>query len=118
MLVEGGEEKLLLQGKIEGLKKELQDKTLLNPGAIHNNLANALMSSNNITEAIHHYKEALALNTNDAAAYMNLGVAYKHMDMFEKALEYFSKRCVSGPVSSPLLSSPHLSSPLLSSPFH
>jgi tetratricopeptide (TPR) repeat protein len=92
MLVEGDNEKILLQSKIKGLKEELLDKTLLNPGAVHNNLANALMSDNNIMEAIKHYKEALALNTKDAAAYMNLGVAYKHMDMFDKALEYFSKR--------------------------
>ena len=69
----------------------MKDETLVNPAAVHNNLANALMSSNKIMEAIPHYKQALALDTNDAAAYMNLGVAFKHLNQFDKALEYFEK---------------------------
>ena len=84
-------EKILLQSKINSLRKELKDETLVNPAAVHNNLANALMSSNKIMEAIPHYKQALALDTNDAAAYMNLGVAFKHLNQFDKALEYFEK---------------------------
>jgi len=91
VLVDNSDEKILLAQNIRELKAELDDRTLLNPGAVHNNLANALMSNNAIMEAIKHYKEALALNTSDAAAYMNLGVAYKHLNMFEDALEYFKK---------------------------
>ena len=85
------DEKLGLVRRINELEIELKDPTLVNPASVHNNLANTLMKSGKIEAAIKHYKEALELNKEDAAAYMNLGVAFKHLAQFEKALDYFKK---------------------------
>jgi len=85
------DEKTGLANRIKELENELKEPTLVNPASVHNNLANALMNSGQIEEAIKHYQKALELNEEDAAAYMNLGVAYKHLSLFDKALDYFKK---------------------------
>lgn len=69
-----------LNAHIGTLQTHLSDPTVLNKESVHNNLANAYMKCDRIEEAIGHYKEALELNKEDAAAYMNLGVAFKHMN--------------------------------------
>ncbi|GMI02566.1 hypothetical protein TrVE_jg10603 [Triparma verrucosa] len=85
------DEVLMLKEKIAELQTALEDKSVLNKESILNNLANAFMKCDRIMDAIKHYRAALELNKEDAAVYMNLGVAYKHMDMFDKALVNFEK---------------------------
>ena len=79
-----------LDSRILSLTLSLSDETH-NKSAVHNNLANALVQKGDLHAAVQQYKLAIELDEDDAAAIMNLGVAYKFMDRLDDAVECFRR---------------------------
>ena len=57
----------------------------------HNNLASALMDKGQIQDAIHHYNEAIRLESGYADAYYNRGIAYHKLGDYRQAIGNYNQ---------------------------
>lgn len=54
-------------------------------------IANKLLEKENYQEAASKYLNAIMLDRNNAKAYYNLGLCYKHLEKYDKAINYLEK---------------------------
>ena len=58
---------------------------------IHNNLGVALHSSQQVEQAVEHYRKAIKIDYQDARAHNNLGVAMQSLGEIKKAAACYRK---------------------------
>lgn len=93
--------RLLEQGKLEPAQQAFAAAVKADPRSVdaHMKLAGVNLVQNNFTAAIALYKQAIALNPNNARAFIGMGIAYLHSGdksmsraLFEEALRLEPKR--------------------------
>jgi Tfp pilus assembly protein PilF len=94
-------ERLLQQGKLEPARKALEGAVKADPRSLDAcmKLAGVNIALNNFSAAIPLYKQAIALNPNNARAFIGMGIAYLHSGdksmsraLFEEAIRIEPRR--------------------------